>query len=298
MLVSVIITCYNYKNYVRECVESVLNQTYKNYEIIFVDDGSRDGSLEVVSAIKSDSLKIISKENGGQLSAFNAGFLQSRGVVVAFLDADDLYEPDYLEKLLTFYSEHADADYVFTSISRFGSGQNENVIQNTRCFGYSVCSANFLRNYIGAETSAISMRRRVLEKILPLELESDWRVRADDCLTWGASLVGAKKYAFGDAVVKYRVHTSNGFYGKNFDLDYIFKRELNISKLFKIIKQKNDIFITISLLQKEFQSIPAKRINDLISYLKIVLIMKVSFFHKINTFIKLLIMFMFKRRFI
>lgn len=111
MLISIIIPSYNVRQYLRQCVESVVSQTYKDIEIIIVDDGSIDGTSELADSFAScdeatqepvtqRSLKVIHKSNGGLSDARNAGLKVAKGEYVAFLDADDYYaNPNVLESL-------------------------------------------------------------------------------------------------------------------------------------------------------------------------------------------------------
>jgi len=103
MKVSVVIPVYNVKPYLERCVNSVLRQTYKDLEIILVDDGSTDGSGELCDdiATRDHRIRVIHQENQGLSGARNAGIHQANGVFIAFLDSDDEWLlPDGLEKLL------------------------------------------------------------------------------------------------------------------------------------------------------------------------------------------------------
>jgi len=91
-LASIIINNYNYDVFLREAVDSALNQTYLNTEVIVVDDGSTDRSREIIASYGDQIIPVL-KGNGGQASAFNAGFAASRGEVVFFLDSDDILLP-------------------------------------------------------------------------------------------------------------------------------------------------------------------------------------------------------------
>ena len=96
MRTSCIVTSYNYGRFVAEAVESILRQTVPMDEIIVVDDGSTDGTPEMLRARYADGcIKLIEKRNEGQLSCFNRGFEESTGDLIFFLDADDLYEPPF-----------------------------------------------------------------------------------------------------------------------------------------------------------------------------------------------------------
>lgn len=101
-LVSVIVPVYNVHEYLDKCVSSVLSQTYKNLEVILVDDGSKDGSERIVDDYKKLDKKIIvvHKKNGGLSSARNAGLKKATGEWVAFIDSDDYIDECFIERLL------------------------------------------------------------------------------------------------------------------------------------------------------------------------------------------------------
>ena len=99
--ISVIIPIYNVKKYLRRCVDGVKKQTYKNIEIILVDDGSTDGSGELCDELKKEDERIVvlHKKNGGLSSARNAGVKIANGKYVCFIDSDDTVDEDYVETL-------------------------------------------------------------------------------------------------------------------------------------------------------------------------------------------------------
>lgn len=99
MKVSIIIPVYNAEKFLDECINSALNQTYGDIEIIAIDDGSTDKSLSILQKY-SDQIKIISKENGGAASALNAGIKESIGEWIKWLNADDVLYPDAIDNLL------------------------------------------------------------------------------------------------------------------------------------------------------------------------------------------------------
>lgn len=100
-LISVIVPIYNIEKHLPRCIDSILNQTYKNWEAIFVNDGSTDNSLKILEKYKKrdERIKIIDKKNAGSGAARNDGIENSRGKYIAFLDSDDWYEKNFLEKL-------------------------------------------------------------------------------------------------------------------------------------------------------------------------------------------------------
>lgn len=100
-LISVIVPIYNVEKYLKRCIESILNQTYFNIEIILVNDGSTDNSLEIANEYKKNDsrIKVISKKNGGLSSARNIGIDNANGKYLTFIDSDDYISSDYIEIL-------------------------------------------------------------------------------------------------------------------------------------------------------------------------------------------------------
>ena len=107
-LISIIIPVYNVEKYLKECLESVINQTYINLEIILVDDGSTDGSGNICDEYKKRDprIRVIHKENGGVSIARNLGLNYVNGQYIGFIDSDDYVEPEYCEKLLKSIKEN------------------------------------------------------------------------------------------------------------------------------------------------------------------------------------------------
>jgi glycosyltransferase involved in cell wall biosynthesis len=97
-LVSIIIPCYNGASFLGETIESALNQSYKETEILIIDDGSTDDSYKIAKSFTSKNVIVLRKENGGASSARNFGFMNSNGNYVQFLDSDDLLAIDKIEK--------------------------------------------------------------------------------------------------------------------------------------------------------------------------------------------------------
>jgi glycosyltransferase involved in cell wall biosynthesis len=122
--VSVIIPNYNYAKYVRKAIESVLLQTYSNLEVIVVNNGSTDDSLQVLKEF-GEKIELIDQSNLGQSGARNSGLRRSTGDLIAFLDADDFWEPTKLEKQIALINE--DVQLVYCGISTF----DETITVNT-----------------------------------------------------------------------------------------------------------------------------------------------------------------------
>lgn len=115
--ISIIIPIFNAEKYLERCIKSVLNQTYKNFEAILVDDGSTDNSCLICDnyALKDKRLKIIHKKNGGVSSARNIGVENSEGKYIVFIDADDFIDTDCLETFIN-YSQY---DFVMCGFKEY-----------------------------------------------------------------------------------------------------------------------------------------------------------------------------------
>ncbi len=111
-MVSVIVPCYNCSEFVDRFVQSIRSQTYKNLQVIAVDDGSTDGTRAELEK-HSSFLTVITKENGGAASARNVGLNASKGAYVAFLDADDFWLPNKIAAQVQYLGEHPEAGAVY-----------------------------------------------------------------------------------------------------------------------------------------------------------------------------------------
>lgn len=124
-LVSVIVPIYNTSEYLPECLDSIIGQTYQNLEIILIDDGSPDDSGWIADtyAERDPRIKVIHKENGGVTQARNVGIDHASGDYIAFVDSDDAITKDYFEILITYAKNH-DADICFCISHIMGTPPN------------------------------------------------------------------------------------------------------------------------------------------------------------------------------
>lgn len=120
-LISVIIPAYNAEKTIVRTLDSVVNQTYKNIEIIIINDGSKDSSEQVISSYckqqKSTNIRLVNKENGGVSSARNRGIDEAKGQFIAFLDSDDLWLPNKIAKQLDVFETNPEIDCLATNMN-------------------------------------------------------------------------------------------------------------------------------------------------------------------------------------
>ncbi len=112
--ISVIIPVFNGEDTISKTIESVIDQTFSDFELIVINDGSTDTTLEVLSTIKDSRLKVFSYPNAGQGASRNRGLIHASGEYIAFLDADDIWTPDKLEMQLQALEKHSDAAVAYS----------------------------------------------------------------------------------------------------------------------------------------------------------------------------------------
>lgn len=162
-MVSVIIPCYNAQETICTCVNSVLQQTYKDYEIVVIDDGSKDQSVSVLKdylkhlRYNKDNISIISQKNMGPSAARNNGIRVAKGTHIAFLDADDQWQPEKLEIQLSIMEKHP-------HIRLASCGYNNQSQKSIE--GFAVISFKELlkKNYFAA-TSTVIVHKEALKNL-------------------------------------------------------------------------------------------------------------------------------------
>lgn len=127
-LVSVLIPTYNYGRFLKQCLESVVNQTYKNIEVIIVDDGSTDNTKQIIQ--EYPVVRYYYQNNSGVSVARNRLLKEARGEYIAFIDADDYWTEDKIEKQISYLQNHPDEDMVFSICRNFFD--NEQVANNKK----------------------------------------------------------------------------------------------------------------------------------------------------------------------
>lgn len=128
-LISIVIPVYNAERFIEKAIESICNQSYKNIEIIVIDDGSIDESLQIIKSIRDDRIRIISRENRGLIASLNEGINLSRGSYIARMDADDISSPIRIEQQVKYFEHHIDCGVLFTGLEYID--ENGNIIRKS-----------------------------------------------------------------------------------------------------------------------------------------------------------------------
>ena len=147
--ISIIVAVYNIEQYLRRCLDSIVSQTYRELEIITVDDGSTDGSGAICDeyAEKDARIKVIHRENGGLSAAWNTGLSVASGAFLGFVDGDDFIEPTMYEAMLAALHEHQ-AEIAVCNHRQWGSGRNDEVFSNK---AYPFRNITALERYVSAD---------------------------------------------------------------------------------------------------------------------------------------------------
>lgn len=225
-LVSIIIPMYNCEKFIQETLDSVLSQTYKNFEVIAVNDGSTDGTLQIVSQIaKSDNRIIcISQDNSGVSASRNKAIQLSKGEYIAFLDHDDIWLPDKLENQVPFFQQNSKIGFVFSNAIYFNEeGKNTLLYRKSpptgRIFGKLLMHSFLCVSTVILRRDCLFGLKELFDNRLCLGEELDIFLRL--LYKWDAAYVDK-------TLVRYRLHRAS----------YTFQNKKNIPKEKEMILEK------------------------------------------------------------
>lgn len=210
-LVSIIISNYNYERFLNKAIDSALNQTYENIEVIVVDDGSTDKSREIISSYGNRVISIY-KDNAGQPSSYNTGFASSRGEIICFLDSDDMFLPSKVAEIVKIYNSYEEVGWYFHSLKVIDENDNPLDIIITR--DYSSCECDY-RSFVEAgkipptvpPSSALCFKRSLLDKILPMPTAKV--VPASDYYVKYMAVALSKGFILAEDLTLQRIHGNN-----------------------------------------------------------------------------------------
>lgn len=202
-LISIIVPAYNAESHIKEAIESVLNQTYENLEIIVVDDGSSDKTSEIIKSIQDPRVVYFYQGNQGQSAARNTGIKATKGKYVAFLDSDDLFLPEKLEEQIGFLESHPDCEVCYCKIYHFYNKETEKLFYNPiESHSGFIFDKLLERNFINP--LSVVLRKEILTKYGGFK--NDWR-RCDEQYLWLKLAFHQVKFCYLDKVLAYyRIH--------------------------------------------------------------------------------------------
>ena len=242
-LVSIVIPVYNSEKYLEECLDSILNQTYENIEIIAIDDGSEDSSLDILKKY-SDKIHIFSQENQGLASSLNLGISKLKGSWLKWFSPDDVMYPYTIETLVDETKKHSKDTILYSNwniIDDAGSilrEFQESSYNELSVFQYNVRLLD--GQQINVNTTLIPThlfeRCKIRDLDEPVAIDYDFFLRS-------ALLYGTKFFSISKPLIKYRIHTNQ-------------LSHKNISKTLDYVEEiKNEILIQLdNSLQKKYAS--------------------------------------------
>ncbi len=255
--ISVIIPVYNHEKYIAESIESVLNQSYKDFEIVVVDDGSTDRTPEILRDFGC-KIKYIRQENKGGAAALNTAIRNSTGEYLAWVSSDDVFMPTKLEDQIKFFNENPGVDLTYADfyiIDKNGEIKREvhsPYYSDRKTFVYNMLIGNFING------SSVMFKRSCIEKVGYFDEEMKYHA---DGNMWFRML---KHYNFGHIpkpLLKYRWHNTN----LSHDTEQM-KRYLAIhyKKVFSLYKLEEIFDPNIAEGQKEFKSYSYRILADIL----------------------------------
>ena len=243
-LVSIITPCYNSEKFLDECISSVLNQTYKNWEMLIVDDNSSDNSCALINSYskRDDRIKpLFLNENVGAAMARNNAITNAKGKYIAFLDSDDIWLPEKLKVQINFMKKN-NCSFVFSSYSVISDDEKS---KYTISVPEKITYKRYLKNtIIGCLTVVIDMTK--FKKIEMPNLRS-----SHDMVLW-LNLLKECEYAYGiqQKLAIYRDHkssnTSNKFKAA-YDVWNVYREHEKLNLLYSIY---NFVIYAINALRK------------------------------------------------
>lgn len=237
-LISVVLPVYNCKEYINDSVQSILKQTYKNFELIIVDDGSDDGTLDILNNFKDKRIRLYkNKYNRGLIYSLNRALNKSKGQFIARMDADDICELNRFQKQINYLNKNIEISVVGSAITLIDNNNrvnqkylyphNDNLIKWSMFFSCSVCHPS------------VMIRSDVFKKINMYSLKAKF---AEDYDLWFRLI--KKKYKFSnlqDSLLKLRKHKRN-ISIENFNAHFLMGARIShkiIQYNFKFAKKKD-----------------------------------------------------------
>ncbi len=205
--ISVIIPIYNGEKYITETIQSIISQTYPIFEIIVINDGSTDGSLQIIENISKEfsNVIILNQKNSGPAAARNNGIRNSNGEYIAICDADDIWVSDKIEKQMNVF-QNTDAKLVYSGMKSFGF-TNDTFLYN----GKNSVRNLFKQNYI--PNSSVVLHKSVIGKIGYFNEEKNF-FTVEDYQYWLRIAHVFKITIVPECLLKYRVHNNQISKGK------------------------------------------------------------------------------------
>jgi hypothetical protein len=219
MLVSILVPNYNYARYLSAALDSALSQTHREVEVIVVDDGSTDESPAIIGSYGERVVSVL-KENGGPVSALNAAFERSHGELICFLDSDDVFEPDKVERVVAATRDMPDAYMIDHQLQPIDTDGKPIHSPFPRRVAHGDLRDRVIRGggwFFHSVSSGLAFRRSYAERLFPIPTESVARIGAEthrimtegDTYLAGPAALLAPVAGIQAPLARYRQHGAN-----------------------------------------------------------------------------------------
>lgn len=226
-IVSVIIPVFNSQKYIEKTLLSVLEQTYKNYEVIIIDDGSQDNSLDIINKIKNrfneEKITILKQNHRGAGAARNRGVQHAKADLIAFLDSDDFWFPEKLKKVVNIFNVKPEVDLVSHDLIRIYQNGYQEKLQLHRRYNPRIDYFVNLYKINCLATSTVTIRKSILFKV---GLFDEHFPPAEEYDLWLKIAVYIKPYYIKEPLVYYSVREGS----QSEDIDRRLQQEINVLK--------------------------------------------------------------------
>ena len=239
--ISIIIPCYNYGRFLKECLESVKSQTYKNFEAIIVDDGSTDNSANIAKSFvkKNEQFKYIYQENQGLSATRNTGIRNAKGDYICFVDPDDIWFKNKLEVQIEYLKYNQDCGLLYSDAEIYIDGKpTGRTIRNGNLFYHGFVFEKMLMNN-GVVCPSVIIKRDCFKEVgffdVKLRHTQDWEM-------WLRISRHFKFCSIPKPLLYYRIHGSND---SNIELDRNFMEyNIVIKRYFEYIpEEERDLYL-------------------------------------------------------
>lgn len=250
MKISIITASYNYENYIKETVQSVLSQTYNDWEMIIVDDCSTDNSIDVIKSYNDDRIKLfINKKNLGLKETLKRGIKEASSDWIVFLESDDVLAPDYLAKKVEIAQKYNDINLIFNDCEFFGDEERvkafEHALKKTRSllqnqsYPKKMLYDFYQSNKIFTFSSVMAKRSHLLKVNFNPKLDYliDWHL-------WIQLSSLGKFYYLPEKLTKWRLHKNSYINSSTYKSPF----DLQAVSYIEVFKSKKDIGILLFIL--------------------------------------------------
>ena len=243
--ISVLVTSYNYERYLRQTLDSILAQSYKNYEVVIVDDGSTDKSVSVINeyVAKYKNFHLYQHEGGvnkGLPASFKLGVEKSKGEYISVLESDDYWTPDNLLEKIKMINKHPDAVIIYNKVIPFGDDYNSKIQGK---FAMNVIhkqmdEVNYIKNSDDLFNVIVTFSSVIIQRDLLLKLDFDTPIPAFlDLYLYRQIFEKYPLYYIGKPLTYWRRHVDSYNAFKNQAANSK-KSDIFLSKLKKVIQEQ------------------------------------------------------------